>query len=137
VALCKATAGSWKDIFEASALKPILISVTLILLQQFSGIFPVTVYTVDIFRSAGTSIDENLSVNLIGVIQVVRESVYWIVIVLYCIEKVYCSTYRKYWYHAKKDFRFSAAYEIIRIHILPFRMDNFLILIPHLHCTTT
>jgi facilitated trehalose transporter len=76
VALSEATVGSWKDIFEASSLKPILISVTLILLQQFSGIFPVTVYTVDIFRSAGTSIDENLSVNLIGVLQVVRETVY-------------------------------------------------------------
>lgn len=41
-------------------------------LQQCSGILPITAYTVDIFHSAGTDINDNLSTIIVGGIQVVN-----------------------------------------------------------------
>jgi len=62
---------SWKDILDARILRPISIGLVLMVVQQGSGMFPITAYTVDIFHSAGTDINDNLSTNIVGVIQVV------------------------------------------------------------------
>jgi len=52
-------------------LKPLLISLALMAFQQLSGINFVVSFAVQIFKDAGSEIDENLSSILIGVIQVV------------------------------------------------------------------
>ena len=62
---------SWKDLTQGSVLKPISIALALMLFQQSSGIDAVMLYTVDIFRSAGSNINENLSTNIVGAVQVV------------------------------------------------------------------
>jgi len=62
---------SLKKLFtEATYLKPFGIVMMLMLLQQLSGINYVLSYSVQIFKSAGTSIDECLSSMLIGLVQV-------------------------------------------------------------------
>jgi len=57
--------------FTAAAWKPTQIAVLLMIFQQLAAIDAVMFYTVDIFRSAGSQIDENLSANIIGLVQVV------------------------------------------------------------------
>jgi len=63
--------GSWKDLLALSVLKPVSIGLALMFFQQCSGIDAVMLYTVDIFHSAGSDINENLSTNIVGAIQVV------------------------------------------------------------------
>jgi facilitated trehalose transporter len=63
---------SWKDIVQdKSILKPTLIALVLMVFQQLSALDAVMFYTVDIFRAAGADIDENLSANIVGGVQVV------------------------------------------------------------------
>jgi len=52
-------------------LKPFLISLMLMVFQQFSGINFVISYTVQIFKDAGSDIDTNLSSILVSLVQVV------------------------------------------------------------------
>lgn len=54
------------DLFKRNNLKPLLISLGLMLFQQFSGINAVIFYTVMIFKDAGSSVDENLCTIIVG-----------------------------------------------------------------------
>lgn len=56
------------DLFHKSSLKPLLISLGLMLFQQMSGINAVIFYTVKIFRDAGSSVDENLCTIIVGIV---------------------------------------------------------------------
>uniref|UniRef100_A0A6M2DV67 Putative permease of the major facilitator superfamily protein n=1 Tax=Xenopsylla cheopis TaxID=163159 RepID=A0A6M2DV67_XENCH len=55
-------------LFERNNFKPLLISLGLMLFQQFSGINAVIFYTVMIFKDAGSSIDENLCTIIVGLV---------------------------------------------------------------------
>jgi len=61
---------SFKDLFTPSILKPTSISLGLMLFQQLGGVNAVIFYTGDIFKSAGTSMDANLSTIIVGIVQV-------------------------------------------------------------------
>ena len=52
-------------------LKPLLLSMGLMFLQQFCGINSVIYFTVFIFDKAGSSIDKNLSTIIVGIVQLV------------------------------------------------------------------
>lgn len=56
------------DLLHRSSIKPLGISLGLMLLQQMSGINAVIFYTVTIFKEAGSSIDENLCTIIVGVV---------------------------------------------------------------------
>ncbi|XP_026826777.1 facilitated trehalose transporter Tret1 isoform X2 [Ooceraea biroi] len=62
----EATQGTISELFKRKHLKPLLISLGLMLFQQMSGINAVIFYTVQIFQDAGSTIDENLSTIIIG-----------------------------------------------------------------------
>jgi len=62
---------NWRDLIKASIFKPVSISLVLFTLQVISGIDPILFYTVDIFRSAGSTLDEYYSTIIIGVVQVI------------------------------------------------------------------
>lgn len=59
---------SFKLILNKKYVPAILISLGLMFFQQFSGINAVIFYAVEIFKSAGSSIDPNLSSVIIGVV---------------------------------------------------------------------
>jgi hypothetical protein len=63
--------GSWGDLLVPSVLWPVSIGLALYMFQVLSGLDPVLVYTVDIFRAAGTELDEYTSTIIIGSIQTV------------------------------------------------------------------
>uniref|UniRef100_A0A182Q863 Facilitated trehalose transporter Tret1 n=1 Tax=Anopheles farauti TaxID=69004 RepID=A0A182Q863_9DIPT len=56
------------DLLNKSNLKPLLISLGLMFFQQLSGINAVIFYTVSIFQSAGSTIDEKLCTIIVGVV---------------------------------------------------------------------
>ncbi|XP_054005679.1 facilitated trehalose transporter Tret1-like isoform X1 [Hylaeus anthracinus] len=60
--------GAFMELFKKSHLKPLLISLGLMFFQQLSGINAVIFYTVQIFKDAGSSIDENLSTIFVGIV---------------------------------------------------------------------
>ncbi|XP_076178551.1 trehalose transporter 1 isoform X2 [Ptiloglossa arizonensis] len=60
--------GAFTELFKKSNLKPVLISLGLMFFQQLSGINAVIFYTVQIFKDAGSSIDENLSTIFVGIV---------------------------------------------------------------------
>lgn len=62
-------AHSWQVLLSAPILKPLGIGLTLLLIQQFSGIDSVIFFTVDIFRASGSSIDDNLATIMVGALQ--------------------------------------------------------------------
>jgi SP family facilitated glucose transporter-like MFS transporter 8 len=63
---------SLKDIFtNATNRAAITISLLLMFFQQFSGINAVIFYTNDIFKSAGSTLDESLCSIIVGVVQVI------------------------------------------------------------------
>ncbi|CAL8087044.1 unnamed protein product [Orchesella dallaii] len=66
----KSKSATWKDLLEKSALKPTALAVSLMVFQQLAAIDAVMFYTVDIFTSSGADINENLSANIVGAIQV-------------------------------------------------------------------
>lgn len=55
-----------KDLLKGSVLKPLLLSMALMLLQQFSGINSIIYFTVFIFQKAGSTMDKNLSTIVSG-----------------------------------------------------------------------
>lgn len=58
-----------KELLKGSVLKPLLVSMGLMLLQQFCGINSIIYFTVAIFDKAGSSIDKNLSTIIVGIVQ--------------------------------------------------------------------
>ena len=56
-------------------LKPLCISLMLMLLQQFSGIKVISSYIVQIFQNAGSKFDANICAIVVGVIQVTGTSI--------------------------------------------------------------
>jgi facilitated trehalose transporter len=59
---------SLKELFSRKYMKSILISLGLMIFQQLSGINAVIFYTVSIFRMSGSSVDENLSTIIVGIV---------------------------------------------------------------------
>ncbi|KAK7862052.1 hypothetical protein R5R35_011476 [Gryllus longicercus] len=59
---------SFGELFNKGNLKPIFISIGLMFFQQLSGINAVIFYTVNIFQGAGSTIDENLSTIVVGIV---------------------------------------------------------------------
>lgn len=59
---------SIKELLSMKYMKAILISLGLMLFQQLSGINAVIFYTVKIFKMSGSSVDENLSTIIVGVV---------------------------------------------------------------------
>jgi len=58
-----------KDLFVASSLRPTLIGLALFFFQQMSGANAVSLYTVEVFKSAGTEINPNLASIIVAVCQ--------------------------------------------------------------------
>lgn len=56
------------ELFQRRYRKPLLISIGLMFFQQLSGINAVIFYTVNIFQAAGSTIDENLSTIVVGIV---------------------------------------------------------------------
>ncbi|XP_059483953.1 facilitated trehalose transporter Tret1 isoform X2 [Neocloeon triangulifer] len=56
------------DLLARANLRPLGISVGLMVFQQFSGINAVIFYTVSIFRMAGSTVDDNLAAIIVGVV---------------------------------------------------------------------
>ncbi|XP_006624017.1 facilitated trehalose transporter Tret1 isoform X3 [Apis dorsata] len=63
-----ATEGAFIELFRKNHIKPVFISLGLMFFQQFSGINAVIFYTVQIFKDAGSTIDENLSTIIVGLV---------------------------------------------------------------------
>ncbi|XP_011152468.1 facilitated trehalose transporter Tret1 isoform X2 [Harpegnathos saltator] len=63
-----ASQGTISELLKSNNLKPLLVSLGLMLFQQMSGINAVIFYTVQIFQDAGSTIDENLSTIIIGIV---------------------------------------------------------------------
>lgn len=63
-----ATGSVFRELFKREHSKAILISLGLMFFQQMSGINAVIFYTVNIFRDAGSTIDENLSTIIVGIV---------------------------------------------------------------------
>lgn len=63
-----ASSGALLDLLKKSNLKPLSISLGLMFFQQLSGINAVIFYTVQIFKDAGSTIDENLCTIIVGVV---------------------------------------------------------------------
>ncbi|XP_014469889.1 PREDICTED: facilitated trehalose transporter Tret1 isoform X2 [Dinoponera quadriceps] len=63
-----ASQGTISELLKSNNLKPLLVSLGLMLFQQMSGINAVIFYTVQIFQDAGSTIDENLSTIIIGLV---------------------------------------------------------------------
>ncbi|XP_066584242.1 facilitated trehalose transporter Tret1-like isoform X2 [Prorops nasuta] len=63
-----ASQGALGELFKRNHIKPLLISLGLMFFQQMSGINAVIFYTVQIFRDAGSSVDENVSTIIVGVV---------------------------------------------------------------------
>lgn len=60
--------------------KPLMISLGLMFFQQFGGINAVIFYTVQIFKDAGSSIDENLCTIIVGVVNLLASFIATILI---------------------------------------------------------
>jgi sugar porter (SP) family MFS transporter len=59
------------DLIRFPTYKPVLLVLMLFILQELSGIDAVTFYTVDIFQSAGVTLDSYYSTIILGVVQMV------------------------------------------------------------------
>ncbi|XP_026481106.1 facilitated trehalose transporter Tret1-2 homolog [Ctenocephalides felis] len=62
---------SWKTLTSRPVLCPLGIGLVVLALQQFSGIDSVVFYTVDIFRSSGSSLDGHIATILVGLVQLI------------------------------------------------------------------
>lgn len=62
---------SIREFFTAPVLKPLAISLGLMLFQDFSGVNAVVFYTVNIFQAAGSTIDGYYATIIVGAVQLV------------------------------------------------------------------
>lgn len=62
---------SRKVLFSRPVLMPLWVGLSLLAIQQLTGIDSIIFFTVEIFRSAGSSIDEHLSTIIVGFVQVI------------------------------------------------------------------
>lgn len=62
-------AHSWKTLMSRPILMPLTIGLTLLAIQQLSGIDSIIFFTVEIFRASGSSIDGNLATIIVGTVQ--------------------------------------------------------------------
>lgn len=60
---------AWSVLLSRPVLQPFGIGLMLLVIQQFSGIDAVIFFTVDIFRSSGSTIDGNLATIIVGALQ--------------------------------------------------------------------
>ena len=67
--------GMKKILTDRTYLKPLILSLMLMMLQQLSGIKFIQSYIFQIFLNAGSHIDSNMSVIIVGVVQVTGTSV--------------------------------------------------------------
>lgn len=68
------TSSYWDGLMERKVMYPLMLSLTLMVLQQWSGVNAIIFYTVTIFSSANISLDEHLSSNIVGIVQLVATS---------------------------------------------------------------
>ena len=68
----KEKSSGWRELFKMSVFRPMSISMFLFTFQVISGIDPVLFYTVDIFASAGSTLDNYYASIIVGAVQVVR-----------------------------------------------------------------
>ncbi|XP_077287203.1 facilitated trehalose transporter Tret1-like [Arctopsyche grandis] len=61
--------------FSAGVLKPLGIGLALLAFQQISGIDAVIFFTVEIFKSSGSSLNDHLATIIVGVVQLASNSV--------------------------------------------------------------
>lgn len=66
--LRRASKNVFRRLTFSDNLKPLLISIVLMFFQQFSGINAVIFYAIQIFKNSGSSIDDNLSAIIIGLV---------------------------------------------------------------------
>ncbi|XP_021939138.1 facilitated trehalose transporter Tret1-like [Zootermopsis nevadensis] len=66
---------SRKELFRRPVLVPFALTFTLLIFQQVSGIDAIIFYTVSIFHSAGSQIDDHLATILVGLVQLVANFV--------------------------------------------------------------
>ena len=59
----------WRDLLRGPVLKPLLLSMGLMLLQQFSGINAIIYFTVSIFNESGSSMEDHVSSMVVGAVQ--------------------------------------------------------------------
>lgn len=64
----EATESTMTDMFSRKYIRSILICIGLMAFQQLSGINAVIFYTVQIFKMSGSSIDDNLSTIIVGIV---------------------------------------------------------------------
>ena len=62
---------SRKELFRRPVLVPFALTFTLLIFQQISGIDAIIFYTVSIFHSAGSEIDDHLATIIVGLVQLV------------------------------------------------------------------
>uniref|UniRef100_A0A0P5NG88 Sugar transporter n=1 Tax=Daphnia magna TaxID=35525 RepID=A0A0P5NG88_9CRUS len=60
-----------RELLKGSVLKPLSISMGIMFFQQFTGINAMVFYTVNIFKSAGSSIDGRYATIIVGVVQLI------------------------------------------------------------------
>lgn len=60
-----------REFLEPQLLKPLMISLGLMLCQQLSGINVIMIYTVDIFRMSQSDLDPNLQTVIVGIVGIV------------------------------------------------------------------
>ena len=60
-----------KDIFTGPVMKPLFVSLGLMLFQQTTGVNAIIFHTVSIFQSAGSTIDERSATITVGAVQLI------------------------------------------------------------------
>ena len=66
---------SRKELFRRPVLVPFALTFTLLIFQELSGIDAIIFYTVSIFHSAGSELDDHLSTIIVGLVQLVANFV--------------------------------------------------------------
>ena len=76
-----------KELLRGAVMKPLGISLGIMFFQQFTGINAMVFYTVSIFKSAGSSIDDHYATIIIGAVQLVSTAASGLL-----VSKISCET---------------------------------------------